>query len=207
MLKKIKTSFRRAGNKLNNAYYEVRAFFFPYNIVKIKNLPRTWCDRDEVMLHAMFQILVDFVELEQPFVSWDYKFKPKRFTDRKKMREWIETHYNDKSKAADHYGYEMKGAEELENAWKEMQRSYRIYSEILYLYEWYKDKKYEYDFMKFYAITDRSASKLFKQLDMLESTEAPQITISESIEIEDEHEIICNRMLHRLLEVRQVLWT
>jgi hypothetical protein len=38
-----------------------------YNVVRIQTLPPTWNDRDEVMLHACFQCLVDFIEKENPF--------------------------------------------------------------------------------------------------------------------------------------------
>ena len=32
--------------------------------LKIKTLPKTWYDRDGVMLHACFQILIDFIDKE-----------------------------------------------------------------------------------------------------------------------------------------------
>lgn len=37
-----------------------------YNVVRIKSLPPTWCDRDEVLLHACFTVFCDFVEREHP---------------------------------------------------------------------------------------------------------------------------------------------
>lgn len=40
-----------------------------YNVVYIRSLPPTWNDRDQVMLHAAFQLLTDFVDRERP----DYK--------------------------------------------------------------------------------------------------------------------------------------
>lgn len=50
--------------RIKNWYYQICCYFFPYNVVKIRTLRRTWCDRDQVMFHAPFQILVDFVEKE-----------------------------------------------------------------------------------------------------------------------------------------------
>ena len=35
-------------------------------ILKINTLNKCWCDRDDLLLHAAFQILVDFVEKEKP---------------------------------------------------------------------------------------------------------------------------------------------
>ena len=41
-------------------------------ILKIQTLEKGWCDKDYVMLHAAFQLLVDFVEKERPdeIVDW-----------------------------------------------------------------------------------------------------------------------------------------
>jgi hypothetical protein len=41
--------------------------------LKIHTLEKGWQDRDEIMLHAAFQILVDFVEQEKPdeIVDWN----------------------------------------------------------------------------------------------------------------------------------------
>jgi hypothetical protein len=36
-------------------------------ILKINTLEKGWSDRDHLLLHASFQILVDFVEKESPF--------------------------------------------------------------------------------------------------------------------------------------------
>ena len=41
--------------------------------LKIHSLEKGWRDRNSIMLHAAFQILVDFVELEEPgkIVDWN----------------------------------------------------------------------------------------------------------------------------------------
>jgi len=46
----------------------------PYNVLRISTLSRTWHDKDEIMLHACFQILVDFIEDEcsPGVVNWAY---------------------------------------------------------------------------------------------------------------------------------------
>lgn len=42
--------------------------------------PRQWCDKDTVLLHAAFQILVDFVEKEDPYeiADWNYDEESKK---------------------------------------------------------------------------------------------------------------------------------
>ncbi len=43
-------------------------------MLRIETLEKGWCDKDRVMLHAAFQLLVDFVEKEKPgeIVDWGH---------------------------------------------------------------------------------------------------------------------------------------
>ena len=46
----------------------------PANLLKIDSLTDGWCDKDNVLLHACFQLLSDFVEQEipkYPFINWN----------------------------------------------------------------------------------------------------------------------------------------
>lgn len=43
-----------------------------YNVVRIKTLPPTWNDRDEVLLHAAFTVFCEFVEKEKPFEHFTF---------------------------------------------------------------------------------------------------------------------------------------
>jgi hypothetical protein len=50
----------------------------PANVLHIASLGTNWCDKDEVMLHACFQLLRDAIEVEKIFesaVDWDYDDK------------------------------------------------------------------------------------------------------------------------------------
>jgi len=42
-------------------------------ILKIQSLDKGWCDRDEILLHAAFQVLTDFIEKERPgeVIDWN----------------------------------------------------------------------------------------------------------------------------------------
>ena len=55
--------------------------------LKIPTLTSQWCDMDEVLLHACFQVLVDFVEkeLSQDIIDWDYDDQHREI--RKEMQE------------------------------------------------------------------------------------------------------------------------
>ena len=43
-------------------------------MLRIQTLEKGWCDKDRVMLHAAFQLLVDFLEKEKPdeIVDWSH---------------------------------------------------------------------------------------------------------------------------------------
>ena len=42
--------------------------------LKIKTLEKGWCDKDNVMLHAVMQLVVDFIEKERPdeHIDWTW---------------------------------------------------------------------------------------------------------------------------------------
>ena len=41
----------------------------PANVLKIESLPNGWRDKDDVILHACFQLLKDFVEQEREMIE------------------------------------------------------------------------------------------------------------------------------------------
>jgi len=55
-------------------------------ILKIHTLKKGWTDRDNIMLHANFQILVDFVEQEHPFKIIDWNFNDAHINAAKEIR-------------------------------------------------------------------------------------------------------------------------
>lgn len=84
--------FGKRFSRIRDFFYWLKCkLFHPYNVVKITTLPPTWTDRPEVMLHANFQILVDYVEGEEPFkvLNWDWCEEKKR-----SPRAEIESLYN-----------------------------------------------------------------------------------------------------------------
>lgn len=42
--------------------------------LKITTLGKGWYDKDEILLHAAFQLLTDFIEQEQPerYIDWNH---------------------------------------------------------------------------------------------------------------------------------------
>jgi hypothetical protein len=56
------------------------------NLLKLQSIKKNneWCDKDQVLLFACFQILVDFIEKEEPQKIVDYK------SDKEHKRQWKE---------------------------------------------------------------------------------------------------------------------
>ncbi|MEJ7861841.1 MAG: hypothetical protein WKF90_09425 [Pyrinomonadaceae bacterium] len=53
----------------------------PANILKIESLSNNWRDKDDIILHACFQILKNFVEQEKEMIEvidWGYEEKTKK---------------------------------------------------------------------------------------------------------------------------------
>lgn len=57
-------------------YWLKCAVWHRYNVVRVRTLPPTWCDRDRLLLHAAFQVLTDFVERERPWELYEVEQSP-----------------------------------------------------------------------------------------------------------------------------------
>jgi len=186
-----------------------RIFFhdliWPNNVLKIEALPREWRDRDHRMFHAIFQLLVDFVELEQPFADYDRRRRG-RYTDLAAMRAYVESNYNTDEGRAAFYG-EWYSEEERRQADERTTNTYHTYTEILDCYEWYKTKKYELDAHALYDRTGQDLSFENGTIEHVDNGKPKELTWEQVFELEQEHEKLCDLMLTRVLRVRRYLWT
>jgi hypothetical protein len=192
--------------RVNDVTYSIRTFFKPYNVIKCRDLPRSWCDRDHLMFHAMFQILVDYVELEQPFKSWNELPNVKRYTNIEAMKAWNENRYNTQEGRESFYS-EWMSEEEKAQTDKSTHQRYLIQKEILYLYEWYKNKKYDLDVWALHEATGEKLQFDKGRITRVPNGKQPLITWAELHQLEDEHNMICDGMLDRILAIRKYLWT
>lgn len=145
-----------------------------------------YVDADTKMFHAMFQILVDFVELEQPF-DFPFDTKKVRNKDINNMRFRLLNMQNEEKQT----GVDLCS---------------KKYSEILFLYEWYINREYIFDFDKHFEKVGKTlnldSDNLFE-----DNGKKKLISIDEFNEIKEEHKLRCNSMLYRLLDIREFLWT
>jgi hypothetical protein len=140
-------------------------------ILKIHSLEKGWCDKDYVMLHAVFQLLVDFVEQEKPdqIVDWnsDAVHKEAWKEIRSLYRWWTQTRPARKSPL------DEKGLKRPPMRWKKIDRT-----ENRQLVDYDKKK---------YAAYDAAMKKQWR--------------LEKKWDEEDQ------RNLHRMIEIRQFLWT
>jgi len=62
------------SRRITQPWYYFKCWIWKhYNVVKIKTLDPTWSDVTEKVLHVNFQLLIEFIEGEEPFkrIDWD----------------------------------------------------------------------------------------------------------------------------------------
>ena len=60
-------------------------------ILKIQTLPQAkdnWIDKDLIMLHACFQLLVDWVEKEEGLLNWSHPDYTEAISKLKSLHDW-----------------------------------------------------------------------------------------------------------------------
>lgn len=86
MMEKLKDIYYWFYRTVNGSCYYLKCLLFKrYNVLKVKTLSPTWIDRDNLLVHAMFQILTDFFEKEKPLGHFDIDHSPNK-------SEWMELH-------------------------------------------------------------------------------------------------------------------
>ena len=183
----------------NNYYYAVKDFFFPHNVIKMKALPRRWTDRCEVLIHAPFQVLCDFVEHEHPFEieTCDVKSLYAAVEERHKSR--------------------LKSDPDYQSTSDRIAESYRCERTCVELYEWYQrylktpyrgwnyPEEYtpEFELLKW---TEFAPHLMVKAEHLAEADGNSQcFNVMYHLEklIDDE----INEKLHQLISIRVWLWT
>jgi len=139
--------------------------------LKIHSLSKGWCDKDELLLHAAFQILVDFIEQEKP----------------NKITDW--------------------------NAQKEHRKAWK---EICALYKWWKkerpnrkepldSKRFKHPELELEKIPGSNHLKFVepdkKKYAAFYRAAEKQKVLEKQWESEDQ------KNLHRLVNIREFLWT
>jgi len=85
--------FRRLNGRRRDLYYWVRNTLWDrHNTIVCRKLPVTWSDRDHRMLHACFQLLTDFMDLEKP---WEFSASDEEMREAYKDCDWADERVED----------------------------------------------------------------------------------------------------------------
>lgn len=148
------------------------------HVLKIKTLKPGWMDKDEVLIHAMFQILCNFIEQEKPAECIDWDADPKNAKAWKEVQFLYDWWKNNRLKRKDPFDDPSFKAPE----WKFIPRKKKdTNEETLYGIEWvYENPEHE---------------KLWKK------------KCEEHRQWEEHCHAEDNEMMKRLIDIRDFLWT
>jgi hypothetical protein len=205
------------GRKISDGYYFVKDFFSPHNVIKLTHLPQSWRDVDCKMFHAVFQLLVNFVELEQPFRSWQFP-QIKYHTSILEMELFImqnhintlverENSFTTPSKDGHNYYYFGMSNDERSRMDQYIIHKQRIDEEILYLYKWYVNKSYIFDHDYYFNATGQDLEFTSASINFVDTGKPKLITWNEYECSKDEHKILCDVMMQRVINIKDYLWT
>ena len=155
-----------------------------------KKIPRSWCDKVELMREVMFEMIVHFVEEEMDIVSWDYDddvaagyVTQEQSDEKKKLAYEIRKLY--------HYIKHVRPALE-----KEIETSYPEHP--LDIFNVDKENPREVNGIKIYDVIDvrteeqkQDCAACYKKIHELE----------EQLDKQDQ------QALHQIVELRPILWT
>lgn len=172
----------------NGITWGIRNWFFPQNRIKITTLDSSFHDTDEMLLHGMFKLLTNFVELQWDGGKSPYFGQIFSIEEINQGGEW-------EKESLVSQNVSTKEIWDLYNWWTKI-RPARVdpYSLI-----------YEYNGEKPKFVKCEGGSKLECLTE--ENQEKYRAVAKESCDLEERHEQEDEDMLIRLVKVRRHLWT
>lgn len=178
-----------------DAYYNVKNFLFPWNVVKLKRLDRSFQETDVLMEECLFQLLRDFFNGQQPFhlvAGIPYEKDRKLTVDR--HRELLEELYGpaaqERTRQSLNEGDSGHKQHELEHTLSYAERMYPMYSTLL-------------DIVEFYEMGGHRISGA----DVFLAATRAGTSITDAMEAEQEFERKATERLKFIIENRGHLWT
>jgi hypothetical protein len=212
-----------SNSKLENFMYWVRFNFTDrYNCIEIQTLSNDWYDSDTRMLHANFQLLADFIEIEKAHIQGSVeKLLPKNYF----ARLWhsvFRRNYRSRELGLKYLDWELAIPEEGLNGCPGQAAAAK---ELKELYLWWKDtysnRKDPIDVTGLGDFYDKHRGKLFKfkpseshpgyfesHSDLTEEEEREHKELADKTwKVEEAYAQEEEDMLIRLIKVRRNMWT
>lgn len=173
-----------------------------YNTIKINTLTPTYWDKDTIMLHAVMQLVVDFVEIECSFMELD---RPSTLKERLYFAvPWFlrrDSWLRNRDRGLQHLKH-------LESFYSEKSKSVSAAPKIIQeVYVWWVDKRasrkdsdewFAEEFDKIKQNTKLSKSQKTKKIDTL---------VTKMSKLDDKHYQEDTEMLKKIISVRDFMWT
>lgn len=223
----LKSAYRSAIKPFNDLRYAIRCRFFDKYHVINTGLPPTYHDADTRMLHGMFNLLVDFVEVEKAWMHVVFDSEERK----KRKHPWWSLGwtrfkaFRDPEAGIDHLRWETTLDDPNKPAHEQCPSQAETAREILVLYYWWKEirpsRPDPMDASGWSAYCDRRRDEAKEKnggkasaWDMLDFDDETPADRDESSAILDNCRDIETQqiqedqdMLIRLIKIRKALWT
>jgi hypothetical protein len=213
----------------NICYWVAYRTYDKYHIVNTGLEPRYY-DKDTILLHANFSILVDYVETELAWIEYCFSDRPRDFTDKLRnllprfVRVLLKTPYGRQEGEA-HLTKSLQHS--LDNPEDYPEEHKKNYEDILELYRWWKDlrpvrpdpgevvgldafceaKKKEYGSSDLYVFEPSGKVYVMKSILSEQDEEEHRRLVMASFHEENKQWDEDTEMLCRLMRLRGFLWT
>lgn len=172
-----------------------------YNVLKIQDLPPNYWDKDTILLYAVMQLVVDFVEIECSFMELDEPYT---------FRQWINFKLPWFLRSDEVYRNRESGLQHLtwlEESYQDMgENSSDAPKTIREVYLWWKDVRPQRQ-----DPGDDSGFNQYMQECKKSNTKKDEKHISKllkkTIRIEQQHEKKDTEMLNKIIKYRGFMWT
>lgn len=162
-----------------------------FNVLKIHSLSSDYWDKDEIMLHAVMQLVVDFVEIECSFMDLDvpYTFKEKLYF---RLPWFLRSENLIRSRERG-----LKHLDDLISVYEGREDAPRTIKEV---YLWWKDIRPQRKQIFESMFTDIHGKEIV-DTKVLTGLVKKEMALEKKFDKEDE------KMLKRVIEARQFMWT
>lgn len=175
-----------------------------YNVIEIDSLGAAYYDKDEIMLHAVMQLVVDFVEIECSFMELDhpFSFKEKLYF---KLPWWLRSDnlIRSRERGLKH----LKMLEPMyEDRVKSPSKDPKIIKEV---YLWWVDERPKRADHDAWFTTEFNKIKNDQKLKNSPKTREKKIDrlILKSSKIEEQNYREDTEMLKKIIDARGFMWT
>lgn len=174
-----------------------------FDVIKIRSLPKTYWDKDEILLHAVMQLVVDFVEIECSFMELDAPYT---------FREWFNMKLPWFLRSCEAYRSRERGLRHLESISAALDPAMKTdaYATIREVYLWWKDvrpNRLDADSSSGWYECAVEAHLLQERPSSKSVDRKLKRALKLALKLEEQYEREDTKMLKKVIDVRGYMWT